>query len=135
MGKGNDDDYMIARKEFDERATGIIKYFNSEFGGKLRIGKIFLKHSKCGNKRCKSCPHGPYWYRATFNPKTRRWIAKYIGVSLSKSKLKSAELEMWDRYKFFSDEIKRLHKERKKRLKELRSITSPSRKGTSQRAR
>lgn len=21
------------------------------------------EYVKCGNKRCKSCPHGPYWYR------------------------------------------------------------------------
>ena len=25
----------------------------------------------CGNKRCKSCPHGPYWYQIVWRNKRR----------------------------------------------------------------
>lgn len=35
------------------------------------------KYVKCGNRRCKSCPHGPYWYRfQTVNRKTK---CEYVG--------------------------------------------------------
>jgi hypothetical protein len=31
----------------------------------------------CGNSRCKSCPHGPYWY--AYYREGNRVISKYIG--------------------------------------------------------
>lgn len=108
------------KTEFVKLATGIINYYRNEFGAKLENNKLIFKLSKCGNKRCKSCPHGPYWYRATFNKKTRRWMFKYIG-NLTKSLLRSKiERELWHRYKFYNDEIKRIKKERKERLKKAR---------------
>ncbi len=122
MPRGERDESVInaINKEFVEMATGIISYYRNEFGAKLKSDKLILKLSKCGNKRCKSCPHGPYWYRATFNKKTRKWIFKYIG-SLTKSVIRNKEeQELWDRYKFYNDEIKRIKKERKERLKKAR---------------
>lgn len=38
---------------------------------------------KCGNKRCKACPHGPYWY-AIVNVGKGHKVTKYIGKTLPK---------------------------------------------------
>lgn len=35
------------------------------------------QYVKCGNKRCKSCPHGPYWYR--FEKRAGRTYSEYVG--------------------------------------------------------
>lgn len=111
-------EYEAMNKEFAEIATGIISYYRKEFGDKLKSNKLILKLSKCGNKRCRSCPHGPYFYRAIFIKQTRKWVFKYIG-NLTKGVIRNSELESWDRYKFYNDEIKRIKKERKERLKEI----------------
>lgn len=45
-----------ARAKIEELTTqGIKVYFAS-------------KRVNCGNARCKSCPHGPYWYAYWFEP-------------------------------------------------------------------
>ena len=36
-----------------------------------------LKKIYCKNPRCKSCPHGPYWY--AYYREGNRVISKYIG--------------------------------------------------------
>lgn len=48
-----------------------------------RIGKVTYQREKvrCGNERCKSCPHGPYWYAYSWNGK--RVVSKYVGKELS----------------------------------------------------
>ena len=121
MPRGARDESVIneINKEFIEAATGIISYYRTEFGAELKNDKLILKLSKCGNKRCKSCPHGPYWYRAVFIKEKRKWIFKYIG-KLSKGSIKDTELGSWGRYKFYNDEIKRIKKERKEKLKKVR---------------
>jgi len=40
---------------------------------------------------CPSCPHGPYWYQATFT-RERKWIGRYVGRRLTKSLI----YKMWN---------------------------------------
>jgi hypothetical protein len=97
--------------------------FRAEFGGDgLKNNKLVLKLANCANKKCPYCPHGPYWYRATFNPTARRFIFKYLGSSLKKSMLKGNEMQHWDRLKFYDNEIKRLKKEKQLIIKELKKL-------------
>lgn len=113
-GNGN-----IDNTEAIDRAVGLIRYYRAEFGDKIHRDKLILKLINCGKAGCKSCPHGPYWYRAVFNPKTNRWVFKYLGSSINKGMLKSKEKEMWDRYSFYNEEAKKIRNEKKLKRKEL----------------
>lgn len=96
--------------------------FKAEFGESLQSEKLVIKVTKCNNKKCFYCPHGPYWFRAFFNKTKKRFMFKYIGASIKKSMLKKHELTNWARYKFYDDEIKRLKKEKKLILKEIKKL-------------
>lgn len=37
------------------------------------------RYVRCGNKRCRSCPHGPYWYEFAWSPSEHRMFSRYIG--------------------------------------------------------
>lgn len=39
-----------------------------------------LRMIKCGNKRCKSCPHGPYWYLKGVTRHGQKFT-RYLGKS------------------------------------------------------
>jgi hypothetical protein len=110
--KNNEKNYRELIEVFNEKSGGLIKYFKIEFGEDLYSGKLILKLVSCGKKDCKFCPHGPYWYRAVFNPRTKRWMFKYIKSNLTKGMLKGKEAYKWDRYKFYNEEAKRIRKER-----------------------
>jgi hypothetical protein len=43
-----------------------------------------IQHIRCGNRRCKTCPHGPYWY-AEWRGNDRRTQSVYIGSELPAS--------------------------------------------------
>lgn len=105
--------------EVIDRAVGLIRYYRAEFGDEVYRDKLILKLINCGKVGCKSCPHGPYWYRAVFNPKTRRWVFKYFGKFINKGMLKSREKGMWDRYSFYNEEARKIRNEKKLRRKEL----------------
>lgn len=47
--------------------------------GKLTYQREMVR---CGKKRCKSCPHGPYWYSYWWSPDLRRMVTRYIGKKL-----------------------------------------------------
>lgn len=36
---------------------------------------------QCNNKRCRTCPHGPYWY-ALVNVSGQKKITRYVGKQL-----------------------------------------------------
>lgn len=48
-------------------------------------GSLYLKIKK-HHPRCRSCPHGPYWHQACFT-RQRKWIGRYIGKQLTKSRI------------------------------------------------
>jgi len=96
--------------------------FKTEFGDSLQSDKLIIKTTKCNNPKCDYCPHGPYWFRAFFNPNKKRFMFKYIGSSLKKSMLRKNEIKNWERYKFYDDEIKRLKKEKRLILKEIKKL-------------
>lgn len=50
-----------------------------------RIGKVTYQREKvrCGKERCRSCPHGPYWYSYSWNGK--KVVSKYVGKELTPS--------------------------------------------------
>jgi hypothetical protein len=47
-----------------------------------RIGKVTYRqeHVRCGKDRCRSCPHGPYWY--AYWKEDGRTRSRYIGRHL-----------------------------------------------------
>jgi hypothetical protein len=49
-----------------------------------QVGKALyqLEWVRCGNKRCKACPHGPYWYG--YRRQNKRLKSWYIGKDLEK---------------------------------------------------
>lgn len=57
---------------------------------RLRIGTAtyVLKWTRCNRSTCKSCPHGPYWYRTWSESGTDRWI--YVGKDLRAERLMAA---------------------------------------------
>lgn len=100
----------------------LCEYFRSEFGRKLSSGKLVFKTQRCGNGGCPYCPHGPYWYRAVFNPVSRKFIFRYIGVKLKKSMLRKHELQNWNRYNFYNEESKRLRNKKKFIIQQIKKL-------------
>ncbi len=112
----------VTLTKLNNELTALVEYFTKEFGNELHNNKLILKLHKCGKKGCKYCPHGPYWYRALFNTKTRRWIFKYINCNLTKGMLVGKEIERWNRYNFFNKEAIRIRSERQKALRQKNLI-------------
>ncbi len=109
------DELIKMFKDANEQIKRLIEYYNAEFiNGKMNNDKLILKTKSCGKAGCKFCPHGPYWYRAAFNKKTRKFMFQYIGSKLSKNKLKWYENENWDRIKFYDNESKRIREQKTK---------------------
>ena len=38
-----------------------------------------LEWVRCGKRRCKCCPHGPYWYAYAWHPKRGCTVSYYVG--------------------------------------------------------
>lgn len=103
------------RESLHMRAVRIIQDFKNEFGKDMKRNKLILKLVTCGKKGCNSCPHGPYWYRAVYNPKTNKWIFRYVKSELNKGLLmNNEERQLWPRYNFYNDQIKKLRADRKR---------------------
>ena len=113
-GNGSDPEIQKLRDSLQVRAAGIIQYFRAEFGDNLKNNMLILKLITCGKKRCNSCPHGPYWYRAVYNPKTKKWVFRYVKSDLNKGLLKPYERDLWDRYNFYNNEIKNLRTDKRR---------------------
>lgn len=114
---------MVKLEVIKHQMEQLCNMFITEFGHDgLKAGRLALKTINCGSKSCHYCPHGPYWYRAFFNTRTRKFMFKYIGSSLKKSMLKGNEMQHWDRLKFYDNEIKRLKKEKQLIIKELKKL-------------
>lgn len=111
----NQKKFMLVK--INKEITALVEYFAKEFGDELYSNKLVLKLHKCGKKDCKYCPHGPYWYRAVFNSKTRKWLFRYVNADLTKGMLTGKEIEKWDRYNFFNKEANRIRDERRKTLR------------------
>jgi hypothetical protein len=47
-----------------------------------QVGKVTYRqeHVRCGKERCRSCPHGPYWY--AYWKEEGRTRSRYIGRHL-----------------------------------------------------
>ena len=95
-----------------DRIKSLVEYFKTETGSELRRNKLVLRMVRCGKKGCIFCPHGPYWYRAVFNTKTKRWMFRYIGSAIKKADVKGGEIKLWGRYKFYDLESKKLREEK-----------------------
>ena len=52
-------------------------------------GTMQLELVRCGKPACKSCPHGPYWYR--YWKEKGRTRSKYVGKSSREEKIRFAE--------------------------------------------
>jgi hypothetical protein len=92
--------------------------FKQEFGEELHTNKLVLKFVSCNKKGCNGCPHGPYWHRSVFNPKTRKWGFRYVKADINKGLMRSKEeREKWDRYSFYNGMLKRLREEKKELTK------------------
>jgi len=100
-------------RQFLDRVDRLLEYFRSEFGANLVANKLTLKMADCGKPMCRACPHGPYWYRAVFNPKTRKWVFRYLASDLNKGQLIASEKKDWVRYSFYNKEIKNLRQLKK----------------------
>lgn len=72
--------------EWNARHHAVVKYL--ELDG---INYI-LRWVPCGNKRCHSCPHGPYWYAITRRHGKKRDI--YIGKDFMTLKDKNYRWKM-----------------------------------------
>lgn len=57
-------------------------------------GAVYVRKMKrCGKIHCKSCPHGPYWYRLVAQGRGRR-IERYVGRDLSAALLEERLLRL-----------------------------------------
>jgi hypothetical protein len=113
-GSNSDSEIQKSRKELQARAIGINLMFKQEFSEKLHANKLMLKFVSC-NKGCNGCPHGPYWHRAVFNPKIRKWGFRFVKANINKGLLLSKEeREKWDRYRFYNEELRKLRAEKRK---------------------
>lgn len=57
-------------------------------------GCIYVRKMKrCGKPHCRSCPHGPYWYRLVSQRQGRR-IERYVGRDLSAALLEERLLRL-----------------------------------------
>jgi len=52
-------------------------------------GTMQLELVRCGKMQCKSCPHGPYWYR--YWKEGGRTKSKYVGKSTNAEKIRFAD--------------------------------------------
>ena len=69
-----------------------------------RKGTLYiLRKVVCHNKRCKSCPHGPYWYAVVCSGGIRREI--YLG----KDEITLEEFNLRKKIKKLEEEHARLH--------------------------
>ena len=112
-------------KELEKIKNEIVQLCNMykvEFGDNLYSGKLILRPMRCKPKECEYCPHGPYWFRATFSRNKKKFIFIYVGSKLKKAALKKNELSNWDRYVFYDKEIKRLKDKKKVIIKQLKEM-------------
>jgi len=92
-------------KELEEEEQKLLDEL-SEIGG-FSKGSIVAKYVKCGNERCKSCPHGPYYYIVYKEGGKTRW--KYLGKvidAMEAEKKKRAKAIVW--------RLRQIQKEKKK---------------------
>jgi hypothetical protein len=84
---------IIEDEEFLDSTEAIPTKPGREVVESKRLGKVCfrLEHVRCGNKRCKSCPHGPYWY--SYTRKKGKTVSKYVGKDLQKAFKESAPVE------------------------------------------
>jgi len=113
---------LMELQKIKNQIVQLCSMYRSEFGDDLYSGKLILRPVKCSPEECKYCPHGPYWYRAVFNKKKRKFIFVYVGAKLKKSMLRKSELFKWERYKFYEKEVKRIKEEKKFIIKQLKEI-------------
>lgn len=107
------DDLYESLKDINNRMSSLVEYYNSEFNSKMVNGKLILKLTRCGNRGCKFCPHGPYWYRAVFNKKTKKFMFQYLSSNIKQNKLEWYEKKFWDRIKFYNEEARRLREQKR----------------------
>jgi hypothetical protein len=75
-------------KRLEERRDQVVQEIENlvaEFRRKrpgFHDGSLYLGVKK-HRPDCSSCPHGPYWYQATFT-RHRKWIGRYVGRRLNK---------------------------------------------------
>ncbi len=105
-------DIEIQMGLIQDKIKSLVEYFKTEMGNELHRNKLVLRMARCGKKGCMFCPHGPYWYRAVFNTKTKKWIFRYIGSTVKKADVRSEEVKLWGRYKFYDLESKRLRQDK-----------------------
>jgi len=75
--------------------------------GRFSRGSIVAKYVKCGNERCKSCPHGPYYYLVYKEGGKTRW--KYIGKVIN-----GMEAEKRKKARIIIQRLRQIQKEKKK---------------------
>ena len=79
-------------------------------------GSIVKKYVRCGKEKCKTCKfgkgHGPYYYLVTYENGKQKW--KYMGKTMEKIN-KSRKLNL---------ELRKIRKEKKKLLIELKKIVN-----------
>lgn len=102
------EDLLKMHKDINGQIEKLVEYYKAEFNSKMINDKLIFKTKRCGNPSCKFCPHGPYWYRAAFNKKTKKYMFQYIGSKITETKLKWYEKKSWERIKFYNSEAKRM---------------------------
>ncbi len=88
-----------------------------------RRGSLYLA-LKRHTPPCAGCPHGPYWFSAWMGP-DRRWRGTYLGVRLSKGRIRQSD--HWGNFRLLEELDRRaseLRKEKKSILMALRKIRS-----------
>lgn len=88
-GKKIDESFLTRVEQLQRRRKNIaneIRNMALEFkrrSPQFRQGTLYLAIRE-HRPACPSCPHGPYWYQATFT-RQRKWIGRYIGRRLTKT--------------------------------------------------
>ncbi len=95
-------------KELEEEERNLLEEL-SELG--FPRGCIVSKYVKCGNDRCKKCPHGPYYYLVYKEGGKTKW--KYIGKAVD-----ALEAEKRKKAKAIVQRLKEIRRE----MKELEQI-------------
>lgn len=72
----------LRRKKIANEIRNLVLEFRRKRPG-FRQGSLYLAIRE-HRPSCPSCPHGPYWYQATFT-RHRKWIGRYVGRRLNKT--------------------------------------------------
>ena len=87
-----------------EELVDLMSRFNPD---SLRGHSLVLKFRVC-YPRCRSCPHGPYWFRSVYSKRLGQWTFRYLGTRIRRYHLYRHELHLWPEIRRVDGKVHRL---------------------------